>query len=109
MKLFRLLIIVPALFLQLGCGSNSSNPSSQYYMGSNGSCMSTGGQVVPSSYCSSAYGAYGAGQSQVCQGSYLYCANGPGSCIQGQCTAQPDNCGGHQGMFTPSMQPVNCL
>jgi len=117
MKLFRLLIIVPALFLQIGCGSNnSSNPNGQYYMGANGTCMGPGGQAVAPSYCSSAYN----GGSQVCQGNYFYCQGGiqTGQCTPGQCTASPDNCrmgnpfmymaiAGPSGQMTPG-QPVTC-
>lgn len=117
MKLFRLLIIVPALFLQIGCGSNNSNPNGSYYMGTNGTCMSTGGQAVPTSYCSSAYGAGAISQS--CVGIYQWCPNGStgtgysgysgggsAGCQTGQCYGS--NCSGYT-LINQSGQSVRCL
>jgi hypothetical protein len=111
MKLFRLLIIVPAMLIQIGCGSNSSNPNSSYYMGTNGSCMSTGGQVVPQNYCTSAYGgAYGGMAAQQCVPPAVYysCPSGVfnmSTCTPGDCG--PAGCGGAL-LFTSTGQQVRC-
>ncbi len=116
MKVYRLLIIVPALLLQVACGSNSSNnPSNPYYMTANG-CTSSGGQIMPQSYCQQ-NGLTGAGPSQVCQGTYYYCPNGPQNCASmpnsmGTCygSGAQDNCRqGNPYMYTQNMQPVTCL
>jgi hypothetical protein len=112
MKLYRILFLVPALLLQLGCG-NSSTPSStnNAYM-SNGVCYLNG---QPTAQTACTYSA--TGNSQLCSGTYYQCNQGTQygaqGCQPGNCTANPDNCRGLPNLYTLSqysqtLTPVTC-
>jgi len=116
MKTTRLLFLVPALFLQLACGSNNpANNTGQQGIMANGVCY-LNGQPTSQSACAYSTGA----TTQSCNGNYYQCSNGiqagisgctPGSCVTNSYT--PDTCKGYPNLYTTTngqtLTPVTCI
>jgi hypothetical protein len=117
MRLYKLILIVIGVLVQVACsGGNNNNTAVNPYYSSGGVCYQTGSQVVAASNCTALGVSTVAGVNEYCGGGFYYlCPQGllNGSfygCEQVFCNRRFDSCRGLPALYDPAiLQPVNCI